>query len=246
VSVFGSYARYYDLLYRDKDYKGEVDYVTSLIRKYAPEAKSCLELGSGTGRHAELLSEQGFETVGVDQSAAMVEQAQARCPQLQFHCGDLRKFQLGKTFDTVMALFHVVSYQTENKDLQEAFRTVDLHLKRGGIFLFDCWHGPAVLHQRPEVRVKRLEADGVRITRIAEPEIFTEKNLVSVNYNILINEGSSWNELSEVHNMRYLFRPEVELLLEQHNMRLIRAEEWMSGRAPDSNTWGVVYVAVAE
>ena len=36
------YALYYDLLYRDKDYQTEADYITTLIRQYHPQAKSLL------------------------------------------------------------------------------------------------------------------------------------------------------------------------------------------------------------
>ena len=32
--VFDSYAAYYDLLYKDKDYKLEVDYIVKLLKKY--------------------------------------------------------------------------------------------------------------------------------------------------------------------------------------------------------------------
>lgn len=53
MTVFGDvYLRYYDLLYKDKDYKREADYVDALIKKYHPEPKSIknlLELGCGTG-----------------------------------------------------------------------------------------------------------------------------------------------------------------------------------------------------
>ena len=51
--AFDTYARYYDLLYRDKDYAGEAAYVASHIRQHAPEAARILELGCGTGAHAE-------------------------------------------------------------------------------------------------------------------------------------------------------------------------------------------------
>lgn len=56
--VFADYARYYDLLYRDKDYKAEAEYVARLIRKFHPATQNILELGSGTGIHARLLSKK--------------------------------------------------------------------------------------------------------------------------------------------------------------------------------------------
>jgi len=40
-SVFADYARYYDLLYKDKDYEGEADYVDGLIRRFSPTAQWC-------------------------------------------------------------------------------------------------------------------------------------------------------------------------------------------------------------
>nr|MBA2706707.1 SAM-dependent methyltransferase [Gemmatimonadaceae bacterium] len=56
MSVFGSYSRYYDLLYRDKDYAAESAYVASLLAVHAPGARSILEIGCGTGAHAAELS----------------------------------------------------------------------------------------------------------------------------------------------------------------------------------------------
>lgn len=50
--IFNTYAAYYDLLYRDKDYVGEAAYVHDLIQHHAPGAQEVLELGSGTGGHA--------------------------------------------------------------------------------------------------------------------------------------------------------------------------------------------------
>ncbi len=66
--VFADYARYYALLYRDKDYVAEADYVAGLVKKYHPDAQSILELGFGTGIHASLLAEKGFTVYGIERS----------------------------------------------------------------------------------------------------------------------------------------------------------------------------------
>jgi len=67
-TVFSDYARYYDLLYHDKDYASDAEYVAGLIHKFHPAASSILELGSGTGKHALLLARKGFEVHGVELS----------------------------------------------------------------------------------------------------------------------------------------------------------------------------------
>ncbi|MGA2463631.1 MAG: class I SAM-dependent methyltransferase [Thermodesulfobacteriota bacterium] len=158
-TVFADYARYYDLLYRDKDYAAEAEYVADLIRKFHPSARSILELGSGTGIHATLLAEKGYEVTGIDLSLDMVNIARSNVeatPQpstlnLQpiFLEGDIRDIRLNKRFDAVIALFHVISYQTTNEDVTAAFETARQHLNSGGIFIFDIWYGPAVLTERP-------------------------------------------------------------------------------------------------
>ena len=71
MSVFDAYARYYDLVNKDKDYLAETQYVASLIERYGDERSSLLDIGCGTGRHAELFSDSGFNVVGLDRSDAM-------------------------------------------------------------------------------------------------------------------------------------------------------------------------------
>ena len=71
MAVFDRYAQYYDLFYREKDYRGEVDYVDALIKRYATnDARTILDLGCGTGGHAVLLAQKGYHVTGVDRSGA--------------------------------------------------------------------------------------------------------------------------------------------------------------------------------
>ena len=119
MSVFGAYSQYYDLLYRDKDYRGETDFIATLLERFAPGAGSVCELGCGTGQHASLLAERGYEIYGVDLSEAMLDGARRRLgdlPQdiarrLRFSAGDVCNIQLQQEFDAILSLFHVVSYQ---------------------------------------------------------------------------------------------------------------------------------------
>ena len=68
IMVFDEYAEYYDLLYKDKDYVAEANYIDGILQKYATGCQKILELGCGTGKHAELLSHKGYEITGIDMS----------------------------------------------------------------------------------------------------------------------------------------------------------------------------------
>ncbi|MGC4087327.1 MAG: class I SAM-dependent methyltransferase [Polyangiaceae bacterium] len=254
MSVFGTYSRYYDLLYKNKDYASEVAYVERLIQRHGAGAKSILDLGCGTGRHAHLLARKGYAVTGVDRSEEMLVTAKAS-PHVdtepvqqgvapEFLQGDLRETRLGREFDVVVSLFHVMSYQTSNADLQAAFSTIREHLRPGGVFMFDCWYGPAVLTQRPQVRIQRLEDEHIAVTRLAEPVMRPTENVVDVNYQIFIQDKGSGRteQLSETHTMRYLFAPEVTLLCESAGLKLLGLSEFMSDAEPSVLTWNALFV----
>jgi SAM-dependent methyltransferase len=137
-----------------------------------------------------------------------------------------------------------MSYQTTNADLLAALSTMREHLAPGGLFVFDCWYGPAVLTDRPQTRIKRLEDAAISVTRLAEPVLHPNDNLVDVNYQVFIRDKqtSVVEELRETHTMRYLFAPEVKLLLDSSGLRLTRLCEFMSEREPGFSSWNAVFV----
>jgi SAM-dependent methyltransferase len=252
MTIFGNYARYYDLLYQDKDYIGEAEFIHQLIQTNAPTATTILELGCGTGNHALLLAKEGYSIHGVDLSAEMLRSASERrdrvspelATRLEFSQGDLRQFIIDRQFDVVISLFHVISYQTTNEDLLAAFETAKTHLRPGGIFIFDVWYGPAVLSDPPTIRIKRLENISLQVTRIAEPIVYPNENLVDVNYHVFLKDlnSSRIDELRETHTMRYLFKPELESLLSHFKLTILDYGEWLTLRKAGNDTWGVCFI----
>ncbi len=251
---FDHYSRYYDLLYQDKDYEGETEYVRELLRRFQPGAKSILELGSGTGRHAELLVTGGLQVTGVELSSQMLEIARQRARQdegngspskFSVHQGDARSFRIDQQFDAVISLFHVASYQVTNADVFKMFQTASHHLVPGGSFVFDVWYGPAVLTQRPTMRTKRLEDEFFRVLRIAEPTMDTHANRVDVQYTMIVSDKASGvvEQFTECHPMRYYFALELDLIAQQAGLEIVHSEEWMSGNPPTGQTWSVAFVA---
>jgi SAM-dependent methyltransferase len=259
MKVFGAYAKYYNLLYNDKDYAGEAQYVHELIQKHASGARSILDLGCGTGRHDFELAKFGYEITGVDMSEKMLATARSRLStidphfstdvrfSLNFLPGDIRTVRLNQIFDVVVSLFHVMSYQITNEDLQAAFATARTHLKPGGLFIFDCWYGPAVLTDPPVVRVKRLEDNEISVIRIAEPVMHYNENIVDVNYEVLITDTAtgSMEKFQETHRMRYLFMPEITDFSLKNNFHSLKVEGWGTGKEPGADTWSICVSEIA-
>jgi SAM-dependent methyltransferase len=251
MSAFAGSAAFYDALYADKDYAGEAKYVAELIHNCVPQARSLADFGCGTARHALKFAELGFGVTGIDRSGAMLERAKEHLsgaiPEVRnkivFREGDIRNVSLERRYDAAVALFHVMSYQASNEDLSAAFSTAAAHLDHGGVFIFDFWYGPGVLRDLPVTRVKRLSNGSRKIIRIAEPVLNANANLVDVNYHFIISEDGRYEEFSETHRMRYLFVPEVEMLLRGNNLIPLFCYEWMKWEPPGSQSWNAVFAA---
>ena len=240
--VFQEYSKYYDLLYKDKDYQSETDFIRSLIKKYAPSSKSLLNIGCGTGEHDRRLGKEGYEVTGIDLSEEMIKVANAKISSetCHFELGDARSYRSRRSFDCVTSLFHVLSYQTSNEDFSNFIDTISANLNSGGIAIFDYWYGPAVLNVKPENRIKKMKNGSIEVTRFASTKINYQKNVATVSYDILLKnlQTKEHFNLNEDHPMRYYFLPEIELILKHKNLKLLGHFEWMStNKPPSEHSW---------
>ncbi len=247
MAVFGDYAKYYDLLYREKNYSSETSFVLDTLSRLGRPPATLLDLGSGTGRHAFAMARRGVSVTGVDMSEVMLSIAclakacdlPAKASAPEFKLGDARHVRLGRAFDAVTALFHVMSYQTVEEDALAVLTTAHEHLKPGGVFLFDFWYGPGVLNDRPVERRKELEDADIRVQRDARPVLHVNDNVVDVNYSIAIRHkvGGKESTLSETHRMRYWFLPELKHLARSAGFSVAAHGAWLSCAEPDDKTW---------
>ena len=247
MSAFERGADFYDLLYDDKDYARETAFVRRRILKYAPQARSVLDLGCGTARHACEFARLGWHVLAVDRSRQMIRKARSARRQLaesprsrlRLEAGDVRRYRAPGGFDAATSLFHVVNYQTTRAGLLGLFRSARRALQRGGVFLFDFWYGPAVQSDPPAIRIKRVQDRRVRIERFADPVHRPNRRLVEVHHTLSVVDHRTGRrkKFEETHVLRYLFLPEIRRLGMAAGFRLVESGQWLTRKPLTPRTW---------
>lgn len=245
---FGAcYADVYDALYADKDYAGECDLIEAIFARRAGGAvRSVLDLGCGTGRHASLLAPRGYDVLGVDRSPHMIERAMAGGNAAKYAIADLRTFRTQRRFDAALMMFAVLGYQLEDGDVLAGLGTARVHLAEGGLLLFDCWYGPAVMHQKPSDRVKSVETPEGTVRRAARSSLDLARRRIRIEFDVERGVAGGVEQSRETHEVRFFFEEDVERFLSASGFELIRIGVMPEfDREPDESTWNVLVCARA-
>lgn len=249
---FEKLAEFYDLLYKDKDYAKEVDYIESIIERYhkLEQTTQILNVGCGTGRHDIYLADKA-KVIGIDKAPEMIKLAKKNLVKFQVNPEKLSFINSGFEdlpiencqFEVVLSLFHVMCYLTSNEGIIRAFANVNKVLKQGGLFVFDYWYTPAVFKNPAEKRVKNVGNNKMSIERVSKPQYLINENTIEVDFNFMVSDklGNS-NTFNEKHRMRHFSIPEIELLSKYNEFEILEHYEWMTLKEPDSNSWYVLSV----
>lgn len=246
------YSEAYDSLYREKDYRQESDFLQEVMRKFSPiEVKRILSFGCGTCTPDILLARAGYRVHGVDLSEKMLDIAREKIEavglidNLTVEQGDITNFTIDEKFDFAMAMFNVAGYWRTNRDMDGVLKSANESLKKGGLFVFDCWYEAAVLADKPGDRVKVVEEDGRRIIRLTQADLDVNRNIITINFHVFTLEGDRVvSETQETHPARYWSIPELEYFLEKNGFDTINVSLPLNlDEKPSEDNWNMFVVA---
>lgn len=246
--IFEAYARYYDLLYQDKNYEEECNLIEQLLQKHCQKkVNTILDAACGTGGHAIRLARRGYKVIGFDASKIMIDQAKSKDNKVRFHVMDLRNFNIAHKFDACICMFAAMNYVPRNTEIQTTLSNIRRHLIVNGVFIFDFWNGLAVLRILPETRAKTVTGDGLRIVRFVQPELDAFHHLCKSHYHLIVTRGNRIvEEVRETHHVRYFFPQEIVHYLEEASFEVLQISPFPSLEGDvNETTWNAIAVARA-
>jgi SAM-dependent methyltransferase len=175
------------------------------------------------------------------------EDAGAERLELEYVVSDIADLSLGRRFDAAIMMFNVIGYLAEPKQRLRAVAAVREHLRPGGPFVFDYWHGPAVLASPPAETFREIPIEGGQLLRGASTDFDPEQRLCDVTMSVWRIEGDRVaGRTSERHRVRFYDEAELSDLLGGSGFDLIRTAAFSDPRRPPTPPeWQAVGIAVA-
>ncbi len=141
MEEYSALASVYDEFMDDIDYEKWSDFIEDILKAYNIDNGLVLDLGCGTGRLTELLSDKGYDMTGVDGSQEMLQQALQKRDvskkDILYLNQDMRDFELYGTMRAIVSTCDCINYITDVNELEGVFRLVNNYLDPKGIFIFD-------------------------------------------------------------------------------------------------------------
>jgi SAM-dependent methyltransferase len=195
-----------------------------------------LEIGCGTGRILIPTARAGISIVGVDLSEHMLEKCRAKLKaepaevqsRVRLVTADMRRFELGTAFPLVTIPFRPFQHLTTVEDQIACLGTVRRHLRDGGRVIFDLFNPAfgviaadnAGQELGPDSEFTMLDGRKVaRYWKFVSKDFFNQINYMEFIYHVTHPDGRK-EKLVHPFPMRYLFRYEVEHLLERCGFHL--------------------------
>ncbi|GII90692.1 class I SAM-dependent DNA methyltransferase [Sinosporangium siamense] len=220
----------YDAIYkgRGKDYEAEASEVRSLILKRHPGARSLLDVACGTGSHLRFFAGDFDHVEGLELSADMLKVAGERMPGVPLHQGDMRDFELGRTFDAVTCMFSSIAYMSSDEELRSALTRMAAHVVPGGVVLIEPWWFPESFLPG-YVAGDVVTVDGRTLARVSRTVRKGDASVMEVHY-LAADAGTAVRHFTVTHVNTLFTRERYEAAFAAAGLRVDYIEGGPSGR----------------
>lgn len=133
---YKKFAKYYDKFYQNKNYEKETEFLKNFINMN----DKLLDVGCGTGIHAALLADNGFEIDGLDLNKEMLEIAKTRL-KTNLYLQSILDININKKYNIIISMFAVFNHLKDTDELVQSLINLKNILYDDGKIIIDL-HNP--------------------------------------------------------------------------------------------------------
>ena len=225
-------------------------YVAAAQRAKGP----VLEVGCGTGRVLLPTLEAGVDIDGLDVHAPMLDglrrKARARGLAPRVFEADMRDFTMPRRYALVTVPFRAFQHMLTADDQLRALRCMREHLDSGGSLLFNVFHPSfdviATAGDEPRATIETVHPEtGLPVVAWDRPTYDRVNQLVAVEREVQESDARGYvgNTRRLAFRMRWVWRPEMELLLRIAGFSRWEVRGGFDGRPLEKDTDEMVWTA---
>jgi SAM-dependent methyltransferase len=222
--------------------EGDIEF----YRQQCRGATSVLELACGYGRVLEALKDEVDDLVGLDIDPELLAIARRRVPTVELVEGDIREFNLGRTFERILLPHTSLYCLLSEDDVVRCLTMVARHLAPEGRLVLDAYDADD-FHQRtrPEdldetslIPVKQVEADGRGWMVLERSSWDRPMQRIDATYVHVAEDGET---VEATIAQRYVLSDQLPQLLDHAGLRLVEQSVRFGPRS-DGGVWAATAV----
>lgn len=246
MEAYTSFAEVYDTFMDNVPYEKWAEYLAELLQEYDIEDGLVLDLGCGTGSLTEILATKGYDMIGADGSAEMLEIAMEKKAQsghdILYLLQDMREFELYGTVRAVVSVCDCVNYITDEKELEQVFRLVNNYLDPEGIFIFDF---NTEYKYKEILGEQTIAEDREDCSFIWDNYYYEDENMNEYELTLFIKEQDSnlYRKYQEMHYQKAYTLDAMRELIEWSGLEFVTAYDAYTRKAPTETSERICVVA---
>ena len=246
MEAYTSFAKVYDTFMDNVPYEEWAEYLAELLQEYDIEDGLVLDLGCGTGSLTEILATKGYDMIGADGSAEMLEIAMEKKAQsghdILYLLQDMREFELYGTVRAVVSVCDCVNYITDEKELEQVFRLVNNYLDPEGIFIFDF---NTEYKYKEILGEQTIAEDREDCSFIWDNYYYEDESMNEYELTLFIKEQDSnlYRKYQEMHYQKAYTLDAMRELIEWSGLEFVTAYDAYTRKAPTETSERICVVA---
>ena len=143
MSAYGEFAYFYDEFNGEADYQALFEYVHGRLCANGVQDGILADLGCGTGDLTLMLSQAGYDMIGVDGSPEMLSVLREKADELGINnrllllCQDITEMELYGTIRGAVSTFDTFNHIGPAERFEKAVRQTAFFMEKDGVFIFD-------------------------------------------------------------------------------------------------------------
>lgn len=245
MGAYEGFAAVYDMFMDNIPYEEWCRYLTGLLKKRGIRDGLLLDMGCGTGSLTELLAAEGYDMIGIDNSAEMLQIAMEKRAEsgkdILYLCQDMRSFELYGTVAAVVSICDSVNYILEYDELVQVFKLVNNYLDPKGLFIFDL---NTIYKYRDTMGETTIAENRDEGSFIWENYYDEEENINEYDLTLFIKgEDNRFDRYEETHFQRAYELETVKKALEEGGLEFVEAFDAFTENPPRKESERIYIIA---